>query len=70
MKSHTSQSSVSLKFNKAKIERWTLLVLAIGVLVAVSLNVAKFAVRDYRELQREIHQPARVESHSETSSGQ
>jgi hypothetical protein len=70
MKSQTSHSSVSLESNKATIERWTLLVLAIGVLIAVSLNVAKFAVRDYRELQREIHRPVNAQSYPETANGQ
>jgi hypothetical protein len=44
--------------SKEKIERWTLWVLAVGILVAVSFNVAKSIVRDYHELQQEIHRPA------------
>jgi hypothetical protein len=67
MKSQTSHKAVSRESIKAKIERWTLQILAIGVLIAVSLNVAKFAVRDYRELQREIHRQANVETYSQTS---
>jgi len=46
---------------KEKIEHWTLWVLAAGVLIAVSLNVAKWVVRDYRDLQQEISRPAATE---------
>jgi len=47
-----------MTLTKKKIERWTLWVLAIGLLASVSLNVAKSVVRDYHELWQEIHQPA------------
>jgi hypothetical protein len=59
-----------LNLSKAKIERVTLWILAVGVLVAVSLNVAKFAVRDYRELQHEIRQPAGAQTNTASSRGE
>jgi hypothetical protein len=43
---------------KEKIERCTLWVLAVGMLLAVSFKVAESVVRDYHDLQRELHQPA------------
>jgi hypothetical protein len=42
---------------KEKIERFTLWVLAVGMLLAVSFRVAESVVHDYHDLQREIHQP-------------
>jgi hypothetical protein len=42
---------------KEKIERYTLWVLAVGMLLAVSFKVAESVVHDYHDLQREIHQP-------------
>jgi hypothetical protein len=45
--------------SKKTIERWTLWVLAVGILAAVSLNVAKAIVRDYKDLQQEVHRPTR-----------
>jgi len=44
--------------SKAKIERWTLWVLAVGILATVTFNVAKSIVREYNDLQQEIHRPA------------
>ena len=52
---------------KKKIERWTLWVLAIGLLAGVSLNVAKSVVREYRELQQEIHQPQATQANNNGS---
>lgn len=46
---------------KEKIEKWTLWILAFGLLISVTLNVAKLAVRDYMELRQEIHRPAATE---------
>jgi hypothetical protein len=59
-----------LNLSKSKIERMTLWVLALGVLVAVCLNVARFAVRDYRELQHEIHQSRDTQTNTAKSGGQ
>jgi hypothetical protein len=50
--------------SKQNIERATLWILTVGVLVAVSLNVAKFAVRDYREFIREVNQPTATQTHT------
>jgi hypothetical protein len=36
------------------VDNWTLLVLAIGILAAVILNVAKSIVRDYNDLRGEL----------------
>jgi hypothetical protein len=54
--------------SKDRVEHWTLWILTIGVFVAVSLNVAKWIVRDYRDLQREIHRPTATETRSGGSS--
>jgi hypothetical protein len=50
--------------DRQNIERATLWILTVGVLIAVSLNVAKFAVRDYRELIREVKQPAATQTNT------
>jgi hypothetical protein len=47
---------------KEKIERWTLWVLAVGILSTVTFNVAKSMVHDYNELQREIHRPVATQA--------
>jgi hypothetical protein len=52
---------------KGKIERWTLWVLAVGVLIAVTLNVAKWVVRDYKDLEQEIHRPVVVRAENDGS---
>jgi hypothetical protein len=44
--------------SRDRIDRLTLLVLAIGLLIAVLFSVAKGAVRDYRELEHEIRETA------------
>ena len=54
MESDKQSRPLAHYLSKGSIERATLWVLAIGVFVAVLLNIAKFAVRDYRELLREI----------------
>jgi hypothetical protein len=43
--------------SRDRIDHWTLWVLAAGVLIAVVLHVAKWIVRDFKELQQEIHRP-------------
>ena len=48
--------------SKETIDRVTLWILALGLLIAVSFSVAKSAVRDYQELREQIHQPAAVQS--------
>ncbi len=48
--------------SKEKIERWTLWVLSVGILLAVSLNVAKSIVRDYKDLQKELRRPTTTET--------
>jgi hypothetical protein len=53
---------------KAKIERWTLWVLAVGILATVSFNVAKSIVREYNDLQYEIHRPAAKQAQHDGSS--
>jgi len=44
--------------SKDKLERWTLWVLALGLLITVSLNVAKSIVRDCKDLREEMHRAA------------
>jgi hypothetical protein len=51
-----------MTLTKKKIERWTLWVLAVGLLAAVTLNVAKTVVRDYHDLQQEIHRPTATQA--------
>jgi hypothetical protein len=58
------------RISKSKIERATLWVLAMGLFVGVTLNVAKIAVRDYRELQHEIHQSAEARTRISDSTEQ
>jgi hypothetical protein len=53
-----------MTITKEKIERWTLWVLAVGLLAAVTLNVAKTVVRDYHDLQQEIHRPATTQTNN------
>jgi hypothetical protein len=43
---------------KERIERCTVWVLAVGLLITVTLSVAKTIVRDYKELRQEIRRPA------------
>lgn len=46
---------LSSKLSKQEIERGTLWLLAVAIFLAVFFSVAKYAVRDYRDLQREIN---------------
>jgi hypothetical protein len=46
------------QMSKDKLERWTLWVLALGLLITVSLNVAKSIVRDCKDLREEMHRAA------------
>jgi hypothetical protein len=55
------------EMTKGKVERWTLWVLAVGVLIAVTLNVAKWVVRDYKDLEQEIHRPVVVRAENDGS---
>jgi hypothetical protein len=42
---------------REKIDRLTLWVLALGLLIAVTLSVAKSTVREYQDLQDQFHRP-------------
>jgi len=54
--------------SKERIERWTLWVLAVGILAAVTFNVAKSIVRDYKDLQMEFYRPAATQAQNGGSS--
>jgi hypothetical protein len=46
--------------SKKEIDRVTLWILALGLLIAVSFSVAKSAVKDYQELQDQLHRPTAI----------
>jgi hypothetical protein len=48
--------------SKDKLERCTLWVLALGLLITVSFNVAKSVVRDYQDLRQELHRPGATQT--------
>jgi hypothetical protein len=62
MRSTWIGGEVRKMLTKEKIERCTLWVLAAGLLMTVTLSVAKSVVRDYMELRQEIHRPAATET--------
>jgi hypothetical protein len=49
-----------------KLTRW---VLALGLLIAVVMSVAKSTVRDYYDLRHEIHQHAMTETQANNTNG-
>ncbi len=53
---------------KETIDRVTLWILAVGLLIAVTFSVAKSAVRDYQELRDQIHRPPAVQATNEEGS--
>ncbi len=59
--------SFAANMTRDRIDHWTLWVLAAGVLIAVVLHVAKWIVRDFKELQEEIHRPAATQAQNDGS---
>ena len=63
-RSEVRESMKSNRFyiSKKTIERVTLWILALGLLIAVTLSVAKSAVQGYQELQDQIHRPTAAQA--------
>jgi hypothetical protein len=61
------QGKRARSMTKAKIERWTLWVLAVGILATATFNVAKSIVKEYNDLQHEIHRPAATQAGNDGS---
>jgi hypothetical protein len=59
--------SFAESMSRDRIDHWTLWVLAAGVLIAVVLHVAKWIVRDFKELQQEIHRLAATHAQNDGS---
>ena len=62
MRSTRTGFEVRKMFTREAIERFTLWVFAVGLLITVMLTVAKSAVRDYKDLREEIRRPAATET--------
>jgi hypothetical protein len=56
---------VLVNFSRDRIVLWTLWILAFGLLVGVSLHLAKWIVRDFKDLQREISRPVAAKAQNE-----
>jgi hypothetical protein len=60
------RNGFNFDLSKEVIDRVTLWILALGLLIAVTFSVAKSAVKDYQELQDQLHNRPSIQA---TNSG-